>query len=87
MRHAVSSPELILQPRKEKVMTTVVDERVAITRKGTVRCPVHGEIRNSTMDDYKAQDPAPCGCAFVWDETQRNILIAVPSRRNLWTCT
>lgn len=42
---------------------------------GGVRCPVHGVQAGA---EYKAQDPAPCGCAWVWEDAR---LIAVPSRR------
>ena len=41
---------------------------------GAPRCPYHGPQRGA---QYAAQDPAPCGCAWVWEDDQ---LVAVPSR-------
>lgn len=41
---------------------------------GQPRCPWHGPQRGA---EYGAQDPAPCGCAWVWEGGQ---LVAVPSR-------
>jgi hypothetical protein len=41
---------------------------------GGVRCPRHGMQKGAT---YGAQDPAPCGCGWVWENGK---LIAVPQR-------
>ena len=41
---------------------------------GHPRCPWHGVQRGA---EYAAQDPAPCGCAWVWEDDR---LVAVPSR-------
>ena len=45
-------------------------------RTGAPACPRHGPQRGA---EYRAQDPAPCGCTWVWENGQ---LIAVPSRRD-----
>lgn len=50
------------------------EDEVKITHDNKTRCPVHGEADG----EYEAQDPAPCGCAWVWDE-KTGRLIAVPS--------
>ena len=39
-------------------------------------CPVHGFIEGA---ERKQQDPAPCGCAWVWNE--EGLLEAVPSSK------
>lgn len=50
--------------------------RVTITDDG-LHCQGCGKMVSA---EYKQQDPAPCGCAWVWNEsTQR--LEAVPSRK------
>ncbi len=46
---------------------------------GGCRCPQHGEQPGA---EYKAQDPAPCGCAWVWDEATA-LLVAVLSRKEV----
>jgi type IV pilus biogenesis protein CpaD/CtpE len=61
--------------RREEVKTIVVAEYVKV-EVGGVRCPVHGVQRDA---EYAQQDPAPCGCAWVWDEARAR-LEAVPSR-------
>lgn len=43
---------------------------------GAPTCPVHGPQRGA---EYRAQDPAPCGCAWVWENGR---LVAAPSRRD-----
>lgn len=48
-------------------------DQVKLTHNDKPRCPVHGEQNTQ----YQAQDPAPCGCAWVWED---NKLIAVPKR-------
>lgn len=52
-----------------------MDNRVTIVP-GGCRCPHCGVVKEA---EYKAQDPAPCGCAWVWDEST-GLLIATPSR-------
>ena len=42
---------------------------------GLPRCPWHGVQRGA---EYAAQDPAPCGCAWVWENGQ---LVATDSRQ------
>ena len=42
---------------------------------GQPRCPCHGAQRGA---EYAAQDPAPCGCAWVWENGQ---LVATDSRQ------
>lgn len=48
--------------------------QVKITHNDKPRCPVHGEQETR----YEAQDPAPCGCAWVWENGK---LIAAPGRK------
>lgn len=51
---------------------------VVATRDGKIGCicPCHGFVAGA---ERKQQDPAPCGCAWVWDES--GTLEAVPSRK------
>jgi excisionase family DNA binding protein len=53
MNQAIASGRL--KPRSDLVVMTA-DYRV--------RCPRHGKV----VAEYKAQDPAPCGCAWVWED-------------------
>ena len=46
---------------------------------GGIRCPKHGLVAGAR---YQEQDPAPCGCAWVWDEAT-HCLVAVPSRKEM----
>jgi len=48
---------------------------VKITQTG-IRCPRHGIVPGA---EYRAADPAPCGCAWVWEGGR---LMAVPSMSN-----
>lgn len=51
------------------------DNRVTLdAATGAPRCPWHGPQRGA---EYKQQDPAPCGCAWVFEDAR---LVAVPSR-------
>jgi excisionase family DNA binding protein len=47
------------------------DDIVKYRANGLIHCPHHGNIEAT----YAAQDPAPCGCAWVWED---ELLIAVP---------
>ena len=59
--------------------------RVKQTADGKLRCGGCG----STVDaEYRAQDPAPCGCAWTWSVLDgRYVLEAAPSRGDWWRCT
>ena len=46
---------------------------------GAPRCPWHGPQVGA---EYGQQDPAPCGCAWVWSADGHR-LEAVPSRADL----
>ena len=48
--------------------------KVTITKDNRIRC---GGCGRKVKAEYKAQDPAPCGCAWVWEGDR---LVAVPSR-------
>lgn len=60
---------------------TTSDNRVTATAHG-VCCPIHGDIPAAR---YGQQEPAPCGCSWVWDE-QDGSLRAVPYRGPLCDC-
>jgi hypothetical protein len=47
---------------------------VKMTADGKVRC---GNCGRKVEAEYKAQNPAPCGCAWVWENGR---LIAISSR-------
>lgn len=49
-----------------------MSNHVKVQADGKLRCPRHGAIRA----EYKPQDPAPCGCAWIWED---EYLVAVPS--------
>lgn len=56
--------------------------RVTMTADGKIKCRGCGK---RVRAEYKAQDPAPCGCAWVWDE-KTHVLVAVPSRKEKTKC-
>jgi hypothetical protein len=57
--------------------------RVKQTADGRVRCGGCGQVMDA---EYRAQDPAPCGCAWTWNEAGQ--LEAAPSRADdWWRCT
>ncbi len=51
------------------------------TADGRLCCGGCGE---TVRAEYKAQDPAPCGCAWVWTDDGK--LEAVPTRAGRWRC-
>lgn len=51
-----------------------MNSRIVRQVAGGVLCTA---CRRVVQAEYKAQDPAPCGCAWVWED---NRLVAVPSR-------
>ncbi len=53
-----------------------MEERNNVTAtSGGCICPRHGFVAGAVREQ---QDPAPCGCAWVWDE-RTGLLEAVPS--------
>jgi hypothetical protein len=49
-------------------------DHVVMSVDGTVHCTCGRHVRAA----YEAQDPAPCGCAWVWEDGR---LIVAPSYR------
>ncbi len=60
--------------------------RVKQTADGRVRCGGCGQVMDA---EYRAQDPAPCGCAWSWSvQHGQYVLEAAPSRADdWWRCT
>lgn len=60
--------------------------RVKQTADGRVRCGGCGQVMDA---EYRAQDPAPCGCAWTWSvQHGQYVLEAAPSRADdWWRCT
>lgn len=56
--------------------------RVKQMADGRIRCGGCGQVMDA---EYRAQDPAPCGCAWTWNEAGQ--LEAAPSRGAWWRCT
>ena len=54
---------------------------VQLTADGKIHCDGCGRTVEGVRE---AQDPAPCGCAWVWTDNGR--LEAVPSRHDWWRC-
>ena len=52
-----------------------MSSKVTMTADGKIKCRGCGK---KVKAEYKAQDPAPCGCAWVWENGH---LVAVPSRK------
>ena len=56
------------------------DNSLRVTENNHVYCPWHGELTNTTQADFRAQNPAPCGCTWTWLHRR---LLAVPSQTDL----
>jgi len=50
-------------------------DKVTIASGGCV-CPVHGFVKGA---EYGQQEPAPCGCSWVWDD-RTGLLVATEYR-------
>ena len=60
--------------REEVIQVEDTGNTVKMTADNKVRC---GNCGHKVKAEYKAQDPAPCGCAWVWENGR---LIAVSHR-------
>lgn len=58
--------------------------RVKQMADGRIRCGGCGQVMDA---EYRAQDPAPCGCVWTWSVLDgRYVLEAAPSRAE-WRCS
>jgi len=64
----------ISRNREEVIQVEDMGNTVKMTADNKVRC---GNCGHKVKAEYKAQDPAPCGCAWVWENGR---LIAVSHR-------